>query len=134
MWIILSRLLCLLQPFEELRKENASSSKSVEVKYTSLPPQLAIWRAFRAKHFLLAAVCFIAVSTNVLAVMLAALLKESPVITIKPFLSSQTALAQFNKTLINRYEVLGAQITYRVGPTFSALSRHQYCLYCLDHN
>jgi hypothetical protein len=132
-WIILSRLLCLLQPFEELRKGNASSSKSVEVKYTSLPPQLAIWRAFRAKHFLLAVVCFVAVSTNVLAVTLAALLNESPVITITPFLSSQTALPQFTKTSLNFDLVLGAQITYRVSPTLPYLAT-QYRPYCLDHN
>ena len=76
MWLILSRLLCLLKPYEVLRVGGAKVSQSLGLKYTSIPPQLAIWRALRAKHVLLAVVCLITVSTNFLAVFLAGLLNE----------------------------------------------------------
>lgn len=56
-WAVLNRILCLLQPFEELKTGNAPSRLSIEAKYTSLPPQFAIWRALRARHFLLVAMC-----------------------------------------------------------------------------
>ena len=72
-WLLLNRLLCILQPFEELRKGEARPSKSINLKYTSLPPQLVIWRAWRAHHFLLVAVCAIGLSANVLSVALSGL-------------------------------------------------------------
>jgi hypothetical protein len=86
----------MLQPFEDLRKGDALSSRSVEAKYTSLPPQLAFWRAFRAKHYILGFVCLIAVSTNILAVALSALLNERQTIVEVPFDSVQLFIPQFN--------------------------------------
>lgn len=67
-WIMLNRLICVLQPFESLRTGDAKASASLDVRYTSLPPQLVIWRAFRARHYLLTGVCFVGISANVLAV------------------------------------------------------------------
>lgn len=75
-WVVLNRLLCILRPFEELREGGASSAISLDVKYTSVPPQLAIYRAVRSKHLILAAVCSIAFLANVLAVSLSGLLTE----------------------------------------------------------
>lgn len=84
-WVVLNRLLCTLQPFEELRRGQADASVSLSVKYTSLPPQLVIWRALRARHIRLAAVCGIAMSASVLAVALSALFEirivDLPLIT-----------------------------------------------------
>jgi hypothetical protein len=68
-WVILNQLLCLLQPFEELRRGNAKFSKSIGAKYTSLPPQLIVLRAVRSGHFILAVVGTITISTNLLAVL-----------------------------------------------------------------
>jgi len=39
-WVLLNRLLCVLEPFEELREGNGTASESLDLKYTSLPPQL----------------------------------------------------------------------------------------------
>lgn len=72
-WLLLNRLLCILKPFDELRKGCARPSRSVRLQYTSLPPQLVIWRALRARHFLLAAVCVIGLSANVMSVALSGL-------------------------------------------------------------
>ncbi|KAI9830034.1 MAG: hypothetical protein M1819_005864 [Sarea resinae] len=76
-WVLLNRLLCILQPFEMLRQGKVNASKSLDLKYTSLPPQLVIWRALRARHFLLAMVCGVAFMANVLAVALSSLFQES---------------------------------------------------------
>jgi len=76
-WLLLNRVLCILRPFEELRTGNAQPSKSLKLKYTSLPPQLVIFRALRARHFLLAAICAIGLSANILSVALSGLFQTS---------------------------------------------------------
>lgn len=70
-WLLLNRQLCVLQPFEELRQANAPASRSLKLKYTSLP----IWNAFRAKHYVLGAVCAIGLSANLLTISLNGLLQ-----------------------------------------------------------
>ena len=113
-WVILNRLLCLLMPFEELRKGNAKASTTIEVNYTSLPPQLVFFRAIRARHFLLAVVCVIAVSTNILAVALAALLTESPTNLLIPFASFKPLLAHFNRTAMFDTTLFNGEVDYFV--------------------
>ncbi|OBT67469.1 hypothetical protein VE03_03067 [Pseudogymnoascus sp. 23342-1-I1] len=76
-WILLNRLLCVLQPFTDLRNGKAKPDATVNAKYTSIPPQLAVWRALRSGHFLLATVCVMAISMNVLAVALSGIFNES---------------------------------------------------------
>ncbi|KAF1954142.1 hypothetical protein CC80DRAFT_128575 [Byssothecium circinans] len=73
MWVLMNRLLCLLQPIEQLKKGNARSKKSIELDYTSLPPQLVIWKALRARHIVLTTVCAMTLLTNLLAVSFAGL-------------------------------------------------------------
>ncbi|KAL1847881.1 hypothetical protein Plec18167_004843 [Paecilomyces lecythidis] len=72
-WVALNRFLCIIQPFIELRKGAAAASKSILLEYTSLPPQLAFFQAMSAQHWLLAALCAIAASANVLTVGLSGL-------------------------------------------------------------
>jgi hypothetical protein len=76
MWILINRLLCMLQPLEELQDCNAKAKKSIDLNYSSLPPQLVIFQAFRSKHFVLAAVCVMALLANVLAITLAGLFNQ----------------------------------------------------------
>ncbi|OBT58286.1 hypothetical protein VE04_01473 [Pseudogymnoascus sp. 24MN13] len=76
-WILLNRLLCVLQPFTDLRNGKAKPDSTVDARYTSIPPQLAVWRALRSGHFLLATVCVMAISMNVLAVALSGIFNES---------------------------------------------------------
>ncbi|CZS99632.1 uncharacterized protein RCO7_07940 [Rhynchosporium graminicola] len=95
-WVILNRILCLLQPFDELRKGNATSAKTIQAKYTSLPPQLVVWRAIKSGHFLLAAVCIIAVSINILAVALSGLIIQGSAIETLPMKSSQQLSPKFS--------------------------------------
>jgi len=78
-WVVLNRLMCMFQPFEELRSGNALARRSVDLKYASLPPQFSLPRALGAKHLVLSAVCAMALLANVLAVAFSGLLDEETV-------------------------------------------------------
>lgn len=78
-WLMLNRLLCLLQPFKDLCVGKARPKRSIEATYTALPPQLAVWRALSAKHLVLAVVCTTALLANLLALSMGALFNEEPV-------------------------------------------------------
>ncbi|OIW30379.1 hypothetical protein CONLIGDRAFT_367130 [Coniochaeta ligniaria NRRL 30616] len=78
-FVLLNRLLCLLQPFHDLRRGRKPAAKAFETPYTSLPPQLALWQSMRSGHMLLASLCLVSLLANVLAVALGALFNESPV-------------------------------------------------------
>ncbi|KAF2276456.1 uncharacterized protein EI97DRAFT_377434 [Westerdykella ornata] len=79
MWILINRLLCLLQQLEELRSGHAVAKRSIDLDYASLPPQLVIFKALRSRHFLLASVCSMALLANVLSVAFADLFRQNPV-------------------------------------------------------
>jgi hypothetical protein len=78
-WVVLNRLTCMFQPFEQLRNGNATARQSVDLKYASLPPQFSLFRALGAKHFVLSAVCTMALLANVLAVAFSGLLNEETI-------------------------------------------------------
>lgn len=78
-WVLLNRLLCLLQPFKTMSKGQSQPSKSIEATYTALPPQLVAWRALRSGHLMLAMICIISLLSNVLAVGLGALFNEDQI-------------------------------------------------------
>lgn len=100
-WTVLNRLLCIIQPFIALDTGATSASKSILLEYTSVPPQLVIWRALRAKHWLLAVVCAAALAANVLTVGLSGLFDirntniENP---ISVELTKLPKLVQLNQT------------------------------------
>ena len=75
-WVVLNRLLCVLQPLQELRGGNALAKRSIELNYSSLPPQLVMFKALGAKHVLLAAVCSMALLSNLLAVAFSSIFNE----------------------------------------------------------
>jgi hypothetical protein len=75
-WVLVNRLLCMLQPLEELRGGNAVARRSIDADYSTLPPQLVIFKALRSSHFKLAAVCAMALLANILAVAFSGLFQE----------------------------------------------------------
>jgi len=83
-FLLITRLLCLLQPFHELRRGHASAKTTIDTTYASLPPQLNIFRALKARHLLLALLCMISIMMNGLAVALGALFNEFPVSVDRP--------------------------------------------------
>jgi hypothetical protein len=78
-WILINRLLCMLQPLEELQSCNARANKSIDTDYSSLPPQLVIFQALKAKHFVLAAVCAMALLANLLAVAFSGIFNQASI-------------------------------------------------------
>ena len=80
-WVLLNRLLCILQPFEELRRDARKPAASLDLKYTSLPPPLIVWRALRARHLVLSSVCIVALLANPLAISLSGLFEVNTVMT-----------------------------------------------------
>ncbi|KAF2170915.1 hypothetical protein M409DRAFT_63940 [Zasmidium cellare ATCC 36951] len=76
-WLLLNKMYCLLLPYEQLRKGNAPGRRSVNLDYSSLPPQFLFWKAVRARHFVLMVVCLMVLAANVLAVALGGLMNEA---------------------------------------------------------
>lgn len=66
----------MLQPLEELQDCNAKADKSIDANYNSLPPQLVVFQALKSKHFVLAAVCAMALLANVLAIAFSGLFNQ----------------------------------------------------------
>lgn len=83
-WVLLNRLLCVLQPFKDLWEGKARPSHSLDATYTSIPPQLVFLRAAKSKHFILVLVCTMALLANVLAVGLGSLFNEAPAMAEYP--------------------------------------------------
>lgn len=109
MWILINRLLCMLQPLEELQKCNAPAKKSIDLNYSSLPPQLVAFKALKSKHFVLAAVCTMALLANVLAVAFAGIFNQD-------FINIQYA-ASFNPP----FEMKFVSINGSIGPKSSSV-------------
>ncbi|KAM0216264.1 hypothetical protein ACHAQI_002680 [Fusarium lateritium] len=77
LWVLLNRLLCVLQPFKDLWEGKSKTSNSIDTTYTSIPPQLVFWRAIKCRHFVLMGVCTMALLANLLAVGLGSLFNEN---------------------------------------------------------
>jgi hypothetical protein len=94
-WILINRLLCMLQPLEELQRTSARASRSISLNYNSLPPQLTIIKAARAGHLLLALVCSMALLANLLATAFASLLFQDTLAISRPVSFSPPYNASF---------------------------------------
>lgn len=89
-----------MQPFKDLWHGRKTVKGSINARYTSVPPQLVLLRATKSGHFLLAALCVVALLSNLLAVGLGGLFNELPVPIIDLQLYQQTQLSQMsNETL-----------------------------------
>ncbi|KAI1043291.1 hypothetical protein LB505_002125 [Fusarium chuoi] len=96
-WVLLNRLLCVLQPFRDLWRGKADPSRTISASYTSIPPQLVIWRALKSKHFILVLVCAMALLGNLLAVGMGSLFNEAPIVAEY----TETLMPAFNSKLDN---------------------------------
>lgn len=75
-WVFMNRRLCVLQPFDALIKGNAPASDSINLQYTSHPPQLMLLRAVRNRQFGLTLACMMALLANVLTVAFSGMFNE----------------------------------------------------------
>ncbi|KAF9881071.1 hypothetical protein CkaCkLH20_01221 [Colletotrichum karsti] len=78
-WVLVNRLLCILQPFRDLWSGQRPGKGSINSRYTSVPPQFVLWRAAKSGHIVLVAICLVALLSNLLAVGLGGLFNERPI-------------------------------------------------------
>ncbi|KAJ0168155.1 hypothetical protein CTA2_9293 [Colletotrichum tanaceti] len=117
-WVLVNRLLCILQPFKDLWTGQRAAGGSINARYTSVPPQLAIWRAARSGHFVLVAICLLALLSNLLAVGLGGLFNELPVLVNNTCEFQQTMRPTFNNDSVSSEDdhgiFLGNVISYEM--------------------
>ncbi|KAH0287074.1 hypothetical protein KCU62_g6191, partial [Aureobasidium sp. EXF-3399] len=77
---MITSTLCMLQPYEQLRRGHEKPGRSITLNYASLPPQAVVFRALKNKHIGLAFVSLMTILANVLSVAFSGLLTESSVL------------------------------------------------------
>lgn len=78
-WLVINRHLCALQPFEALRKGESQAKDSIDLDYSSVPPQFALIRALKKRHIFLGIVCAMPFLASLLSVAMSGFLFESNV-------------------------------------------------------
>lgn len=111
-WLMINRVSCQIQQLEELRKGATRAERSIDLNYGSFPPQLALFKALRSKHLLLAAVCSMALLANVLAVAFADLFDQD--------IRYMDAKTEFEVLLRDKVVAMNGSI----GPGFRAQSKN----------
>ncbi|KAI9748278.1 MAG: kinase-regulated stress-responsive transcription factor skn7 [Chaenotheca gracillima] len=97
-WVLLGRLLCIFQPFEHLRRGRPTLSASLNARYSSLPPQLVVWRAIRGRDYLLSLLCVMTVLANIFTVAVSGLFQQRFVDVYHPTHFAQTSLPIFQNS------------------------------------
>ncbi|KAF5506745.1 hypothetical protein CGCS363_v005268 [Colletotrichum siamense] len=112
-WVLVNRLLCILQPFKDLWSGQRPAKGSINARYTSVPPQFVLWRAARSGHLVLVAICMLALLSNLLAVGLGGLFNERSIVVDNACEFQQTLKPTFNNDTVWGYD---AQFTFSGGP------------------
>lgn len=100
-WVLLNRIVCTMQPFEGLRSQKAHAHRSIGLNYSSLPPQLVIIKALKARHFILAAVCVLSLLANVLAIAFSGMFSEEAAALGRPTYATPQFDPRFPQELDN---------------------------------
>ncbi|KAI8174229.1 hypothetical protein KHU50_004477 [Colletotrichum sp. SAR 10_65] len=103
-WVLVNRLLCILQPFKDLWRGQRRAKGTINARYTSVPPQFVMWRAAKAGHLALAAICLLALLSNLLAVGLGGLFNEIPVVVNKTCTFQQSIKPIMNNNSVTKSE------------------------------
>lgn len=70
---LLCRTYSFVKPMQDLAGGNAKAEGTLCVRYTSLPPQLLFWQAFKVRHYLLGTMSVLALLSNVATVTIASI-------------------------------------------------------------
>jgi|SRR5690242_14772675 len=82
-WILFNRLICVIQPLEQMRGSGVSAARRLALRYGSVPPQLTLISATRAGHAIIAVVCSMRLLANVLATAFAGLFYKRTVLILR---------------------------------------------------
>ncbi|KAH8177244.1 hypothetical protein LIA77_02326 [Sarocladium implicatum] len=100
-WVLLTRLLSMLQPFRDLWKGHAEAKTTIEATYNAIPPQIVAWRALRSRHILLVFLCIMVFLSNLLTVGMGALFNEAPVMAVQHHELRPKYEARFDNTSVS---------------------------------
>ena len=100
----------MMQPFKDLSQGQATARRSIDATYTAVPPPLALWRAFGARHFVLVVVCSTALLANVLALSMGALFNEEPTRVEMPGSLKPNFAPRIKKALADVYREEGRDL------------------------
>lgn len=104
-WVLITRYFCVYQPYTQLAKGRASPSTSLGTKYTNVPPALVLFRAFRAKHYILFSLSVTALLCNVLAIALSSLFDQDFRPTNVPKVFTQSISPQINTKRVENLNI-----------------------------
>jgi hypothetical protein len=83
-WVLLTRLVCMMRPLEELRNGNARAQRSLLLNYASVPPPLVVRRAMKTRDMFLLILNFTPISANLLTIALSGLSSQGKVYRGRP--------------------------------------------------
>ena len=95
-WLSLHRDLSVLETWVAIRKHHTRAQESLSLRYSSRPPSLVFWMAFKRRNFILSFVSCLCLTTGILNIAMAGLFLNS----IEDFTSSVDTVTQYtSKTL-----------------------------------
>jgi hypothetical protein len=95
-WVSLHRDLSVLETWVAIRKRHTRAQESLSLRYSSRPPSLVFWMAFKRRHFILSFVSCICLTTGILNIAMAGLFLNS----IEDFTSSVDTVSQYTSTTL----------------------------------
>ncbi|RDA91191.1 hypothetical protein CP533_4834 [Ophiocordyceps camponoti-saundersi (nom. inval.)] len=110
-WILINRHFCLLEPFRQLCAGKARPDRTIETTYSAIPPQLAVWRAVKAHHFVLAMLALTTCLANLLGISLGTLVNEKTAVFRYSQRFEPTGAPSFNnQSLLNFHNTRQGQV------------------------
>ena len=95
-WVTLHRDLSVLETWVAIRKHHTRAKESLSLRYSSRPPSLVLWMASKRRHFILAFVSFLCLTTGILNVAMAGLFLNS----MQDFSSELSTVSQYTSTTL----------------------------------
>lgn len=124
-WAMVLRDMCFLEPFKALFKGKAKARTSVSSRLTWAPPQFAIYEAIKTRNILLAFLCLILLSANILSVVMSGL--------FEPHSQPISYVVNFQKSLLPRLQNNQVLVDPEVDNSISGKSSYDY-FYTLDQS
>ncbi|KAI1130427.1 hypothetical protein F5Y10DRAFT_289389 [Nemania abortiva] len=95
-WVSLHRDLSVLETWVAIRKRQTRARESLSLRYSSRPPSLVAWMAFKRRHFTLSFVSVLCITTGILNIAMAGLFLSSLTETT----SSVNTMSQYTSTTL----------------------------------
>ncbi|KAJ8128997.1 hypothetical protein O1611_g4636 [Lasiodiplodia mahajangana] len=98
-WVSLHRDLSVLETWVAIRRRQNRARESLSLRYSSRPPSLVAWMAFKSRHFTLSFVSVLCITTGILNIAMAGLFLSSFTETT----SSVSTMSQYTSTTLPNF-------------------------------